>query len=192
MSAGRAIGLVLGVIADALAGDRTSRQAARHRGATPPPALVSGAAVLAGTALDRLGKRSTLLRIGGTALAAWGVLGGAALAARGTALVRELETGDLDAARDTLAPIDPRCTEALDGVGLTRASVEALAGNTSATVVGPLLWGALAGTPGLLVHHGVKTAKAVVARRRAEHRTMAEAVDRADELVDLLPTRYTA
>ncbi len=181
---------MLGVVADAFTGRRTSRSAVP--GAGPSPELLSGAAMVAGAALDRLGRDRKPLHIAGTALVTWGVLRGAALASRGATLVRELETGHLDAARRTLASIDPRCTESLDRVGLTRASVEAVAENTSASVVGPLLWGALAGTPGMLVHRGVKAAKALAARRRGRNRKLATAADRADELVDLLPTRYAA
>lgn len=192
MGADRALGLVLGLAADTVVGDSRAELVPRGNGTYLPASWVSDGAVVAGFVLERLGRRRALARTAGTALATWGALGGAALASRGAALVRELETGDLDAVRRSLAPIDPRRTESLDRIGLTRASVEALAENTSATVVGPLVWGALAGTPGLVLQRAVKAAKAALVGRRAAHRELAMSVDRADEVIDLLPTRATA
>lgn len=193
VGAGRAIGLMLGVAADAVAGD------GKHRGSSPDQsrdlrelATVSGVAVLAGVLIDPLGKDNTALRVVGTALTTWGALGGAALATRGTALARELETEDLAAARQTLAGLDPRDTTSLDRVGLTRASVESVAENTSTLMVAPLLLGAVAGAPGLLAHRLIKSIKGRLARRPAGNRVLATAVDRCDELIDLLPTRFTA
>lgn len=192
MSAQRAAGLVLGVLADAAVGQRRQRlvpEALRDR---VPARRVGDAALAAGFALDRLGTSHPLAGVAGTALATWGALGGAQLATSGAALVRDLETGDLDAVRATLAPLDPRHTEELDRIGLTRASVEAVAENTSAAVLGPLVWCAVAGPPGLLAHRLVKAARSVTVRRRLRRRSVAVAVQHADELVDLIPTRATA
>lgn len=155
-------------------------------------ATLSGVAVLAGIVVDPRDKNHTTLRVLSTALTTWGVLGGAGLAARGTALARELETEDLDAVRLTLADLDPRCTDSLDRVELTRASVEAVAENTSERMVGPLLLGAVLGAPGLLAHRAIKAVKARLARRKVGAGAVVTAVERCDELIDLLPTRFTA
>lgn len=190
VGAARAWGLAVGMVSDAVWGHR---KVARKPpvGARPAPPWLGDVALLAGTALDRIGRRSGLLRCAGTALATWGALGGAELADRGTILVRELETGDLDAVRDTLAPIDPRGTGSLNQIALTRAAIEAIAENTSETVIGPLAWGALAGTPGLLLHRGLKKARDRVPLR-GNRRALGVAAHRADEFMDLLPTRCTA
>lgn len=193
MGAGRAAGLVLGVAADAIAGERkaggTSGGSSRDM---RDLATLSGVAVLAGIVVDPRDKNHTTLRVLSTALTTWGVLGGAGLAARGTALARELETEDLDAVRLTLADLDPRCTDSLDRVELTRASVEAVAENTSERMVGPLLLGAVLGAPGLLAHRAIKAVKARLARRKVGAGAVVTAVERCDELIDLLPTRFTA
>lgn len=189
MSAARAWGLAAGLVADAVWGHRKTspKQAVRSSGEWVAPA-----ALVMGAALDRFGRRSGLLRCTGTALATWAALGGASLADRGTVLVRELETGDLDAVRSTLAPIDPRRTGSLNQIALTRAAIEAIAENTSEKVIGPLVWGALAGTPGLLLHRGIKQAKDRFSSAGNRRRPLVVGVDRADEFVDLLPTRCTA
>ncbi|EOD66154.1 adenosylcobinamide-phosphate synthase CobD, partial [Amycolatopsis vancoresmycina DSM 44592] len=51
--------------------------------------------------------------------------------------------------------------DGLGAIALSRASVETLAENTSDAVVAPLVWGAVAGVPGLL------GARAVSLLRRA-------------------------
>lgn len=180
MSAGRAMGLVLGVAADGVVGDR--KQAA------PRPLSISSAAMVLGFGIERIGRNSFLLRAIGTAMTTWGALGGAALAAQGTALARQLESDDLATARNTLSGLDPRCADSLDRVGLTRASVEAIAQNTSSAVVAPLVWGAVAGARGMLAYSAVKYLKTAVARR-GHNRGPAVVADRVDELADLVPTR---
>ena len=123
MSAARAVGLLLGVVADSLAGDRRDGVAAvvrrPLRGDRPiAGALLLGGALLAGVAAERLGRRDPLLQIAGTALATWSTLGGAALAAEGAALARALDASDLPAARATLPRLtahDPSTVDTLDG-----------------------------------------------------------------------------
>lgn len=184
-SAGRATGLLLGVAADGITGDK--RTASRAGGRV--------AALVAGVLAERLSSRGTrrgLLGFAGTALATWGALGGAALAARGSTLARQLESEDLDAARETVADLDGRHTEELHKIGLTRASVETVAENTAARVVGPLVWGAVLGTPGMLAYTAVKAGAATVGERRWRHRWPGFLAARADEFVDLVPTRCTA
>lgn len=147
MSGARAIGLLLGAAADGVVGQpRHMERVVRGK----PGVLVAGAAVLTGICVERVGTNRPVVQAMGTAVATWAVLGGARLAAEGTALARELEQGDLDSARGTLAELDTRRSDTLDLIGLSRASVESVARHTAHTVVGPLFWGAVTGVPGLL------------------------------------------
>lgn len=180
MSAGRALGLVIGVAADGVVGDR--------KPAAGGGLSLSGAAMVLGWGIDRLGRNGFWLRTIGTAMTTWGALGGAALASQGAALARQLESDDLVAARRTLSALDPRRADSLDRVGLSRASVEAIALNTSSAVVAPLMWGAVAGPRGMLAYSAVKHVKAAVARG-GRRRAPAVVVDRVEELTDVVPTR---
>lgn len=208
VSAARAVGLLLGVVADAMVGEsvrgradatltRAARAIRRRVPANHPVAgavhvgAVAGAAVLAGAAVERVGRGRPLFTAVTTAAGTWAVLGGARLATDGTAMARQLETGDVQATRETLAQWDPRCSENLDAVALARASVEAVAHNTSDTVVAPLWWGAVAGLPGLLGSRAVGVLR----------RTAAEQADRSrasvvpthlDTVVNQAPTRLAA
>ncbi|MBN9744913.1 cobalamin biosynthesis protein [Amycolatopsis sp. A1MSW2902] len=192
MSAARAIGLILGLAADGALGDprrrppvTAFRQVVAATGARRVAGLgIAGAAVAAGVLVERTGRRSPVLQATTTAVATWAVVGAAGLATQGTELARDLEEGRLEPARDTLSELDPRVTDSLSTIGLSRASVETLAENTSEVVVTPLLWGAVAGVPGLLAARTI----GLLRRLLPGHWVL----DRLDELVHLLPTRVAA
>lgn len=206
MTAGRAIGLMLGVAADGVLGtsghgrpastfSKASRALETRLNSDHPLAgvcqvgVLAGSAVLLGVVTERVGRRSPVAQAAGTAIATWAVLGAANLAAHGTAMARDLEDGKLPAARHTLANLDPRVPDELDTIALSRASVESLAENTADLVVAPLFWGALAGVPGLLGSRAVS-----LLRRQARGRSPRSRwfVARLDEAVHLVPTRVAA
>ncbi|WP_158885489.1 cobalamin biosynthesis protein CobD/CbiB [Amycolatopsis anabasis] len=206
MSAARAIGLLLGVAADGVIGDpkrgrpvagiaRVARvlesklPADRRLAGAVHAGGLAGGAVLLGVAAERLGRRGPVSQALATAVTTWAVLGGAGLAQDGTALARDLEEGELQQARETLAHLDPRTTDSLDLRALSRASVEAVAQNTSDVVVAPLFWGAVAGAPGLI---GARTVSLL--RRLLGHRSRPFGwfAARLDDVVSLAPTRFAA
>ncbi|GAB3166745.1 cobalamin biosynthesis protein [Amycolatopsis stemonae] len=189
MSAARAIGLVLGVAADGALGDPRRRPPvlAFRRLPQGSGAAVAGAVVAGGLLLERFGRGRPLVQASATAAATWAVLGAAGLALQGTELARDLEESRFGPARTTLSELDPREAGSLDLVGLSRASVETLAENTSDAVVAPLVWGAVAGVPGLLGARAVSLLRRARAGRQGHW-----AVDRVDELVHLVPTRVAA
>jgi adenosylcobinamide-phosphate synthase len=205
VSAARAIGLLLGAAADGVIGKpRQDRPVACLAGAAtalerrlpaqrPESGLVYagglvGGLVVAGILAERATRRSPVLQALGTALATWVVLGGAGLAVEGTALARDLEEGELDAARGTLAGLDTRRTDTLDVIGLSRASVESVAQHTSDSMVGPLFWGAALGIPGLLGSRALSVLRGL----GRPGRPIALFAARLDDLANLAPTRFAA
>jgi adenosylcobinamide-phosphate synthase len=74
---------------------------------------------------------------------------------------------------------------------LARATVESLAENTSDAVVAPLLWAALAGVPGVLGYRAVNTLDAMVGYRSPRYLKFGWGSARLDDLVNLLPSRFT-
>ncbi|MGB9279491.1 MAG: cobalamin biosynthesis protein [Pseudonocardiaceae bacterium] len=209
MGAARAVGLLLGVAADAAFGDphhhhpvaafgRLAARAERacyaeHRlaGLVYTGALVGSAAAL-GALVERAGHGRATVQVAGTALATWMVLGGASLAEEGAAMARALDAGDLDTARARLPHLCGRDPANLDLVGMARASVESIAENTSDAVVAPLVWGAVAGVPGLLAYRAVNTLDAMVGYRSLRYRRFGWAAARLDDLANLLPSRAAA
>ncbi|MGN2640480.1 cobalamin biosynthesis protein [Nocardia takedensis] len=135
-----------------------------------------------------------LARRGGTiavAAATWTVLGGHTLAEVGRRMADALEAGDVDAARALLPSLCGRDPEVLDADGLARAALESLAENTSDATVAPLVWGALAGVPGLLGYRAINTLDAMIGYRNERYERFGWAAARTDDVANLLPARLT-
>lgn len=209
-----AVGLLVGYAADSLLGDprrlhpvagfgtvaarleRATYADSRVRGAGYTLLLVGGATAL-GLPVCRL--RSPLLRAAVTALATWAVVGGRSLDREAAAVGRLLPAddpsagdppaGDLSAARQRLTHLVGRDTSVLDGPGIARAVVESVAENSADAVVAPLLWGAVAGVPGLVGYRAANTLDAMVGHRSARYERFGWASARLDDLLNLPAAR---
>jgi adenosylcobinamide-phosphate synthase len=204
---GRWLGLLLGVVLDALIADprrahpvaafgRTasaveSRIWADSRGRGVIFALGCVGGVAAAGLLAEQAIRRTSLRVGITALGTWAVLGGTTLAREALTMRRFLEDDDLPAARERLAHLCGRDASTLDSSELARATVESVAENTSDAVVAPLFWGAVAGVPGLLAYRAVNTLDAMVGHRNPRYTRFGWAAAKLDDLANLIPARIT-
>lgn len=205
---GRALGLVLGVGLDLLLADpRRGHPVAafgrsatalesriwaddRARGAVYAAACLA-AAIGFGVVGQRLTDGSRPARAGVVALGAWTVIGGTGLSRAAAAMADALGAGDLDAARCRLPALCGRDPRTLDEPGLARATVESVAENTSDAVVAPLVWGAVAGLPGLLGYRAVNTLDAMVGHRSDRYRSFGWAAARLDDVANLVPARLT-
>ena len=127
-----------------------------------------------------------------TAAGTWAVLGSRSLCAEADAIAEQLERGDLPAARQQLTHLVGRRTDVLGEAEISRAAVESVAENTSDAVVAPLLWGALAGLPGLLAYRAVNTLDAMVGHHSPRYERFGWAAARADDVANFLPARLTA
>jgi adenosylcobinamide-phosphate synthase len=201
---GRALGLLIGVALDALAGDpRRGHPVAafgagaarledamwadsRPRGAGFAATCV-GAAVAVGLAAERNRAYPAIV-----AAATWAVVGGATLRREAVALQTLLDADDLPAARSRLTHLVGRDPSRLDESEIARAAVESVAENTSDAVVAPLFWGAVAGVPGLLGYRAVNTLDAMVGHRSPRYLRFGWASARLDDLANLVPARLTA
>lgn len=155
-------------------------------------AVLTGGALLLGGAGQRATDRSPAARVAVTAAATWAVLGGTTLRREAATMHALLAEGDLEGGRVRISHLCGRDPAQLDAAGLARATVESVAENTSDAVVGPLLWGAVAGMPGLLAYRVVNTLDAMVGHRSPRHERFGWAAARTDDLVNLAPARLTA
>lgn len=205
----RALGLVFGYAADLAFGDprrghpvagfgklasaleRTCWADDRTRGAAYTVVLVGGI-TSAGWVAQRATRGRPVPEAMIVAVATWAVLGGRSLVGEGLAMQRLLEEGDLPGARDRLTHLCARDATGLPPDELARASVESLAENTSDAVVAPLLWGAVAGVPGLLGYRAVNTLDAMVGYRSERYLRFGWASARLDDLLNLVPARVAA
>lgn len=200
-------GLVLGVALDALLGDprqwhpvagfgrvasvaeRSLYGDSRWRGVVFTGVLVGGAGAF-GVGLEQVG-RGRVVHALVTAGVTWTVLGGTSLGREGLVMARALERGDVRAARERLPHLCARDPEGLDAAGLARAVVESVAENTSDASVAPLVWGAVAGVPGLLMYRAVNTLDAMVGYRNPRYERFGWAAARLDDAANWVPARVT-
>ena len=162
-----AAGLAMGYLADRVLGDPrrghpvatfgtaaswlearcyADRQAA---GVMHTGALV-GAAIALGAALERLISNRSLSTVMTTAANAWAVFGGRSLSREASIVAGQLADPAAGCRAGAGSPSGgPRHGRTVNG-GRGGATVESVAENASDAVVAPLLWGAVAGLPGLL------------------------------------------
>jgi adenosylcobinamide-phosphate synthase len=152
-------------------------------------AVCVGGAVLAGRAVERRSGRVRVLTLaGGT----WAVVGARSLRAEGRAVHDLLARNDLPGAREQVTHLVGRDPSALDANGVARAALESVAENTCDAIVAPLLWGAVAGLPGLLGYRAVNTLDAMVGHRAPRYANFGWAAARLDDLANVVPARATA
>ena len=204
-----AAGLIAGVALDALVGDPRrghpvaafGRAAAaleardyadsRRRGAAHAAACVLAVAAPA-AALHRRTRGRPPWQAIAVATAVWAVTGARSLHFEAERACSSLRRRDLAAARAVLPSLCGRDPATLDGAGMARAVVESVAENTSDAVVAPLLWGAVAGIPGLVAYRAVNTLDAMVGYRSARYLRFGWAAARMDDAANWIPARVTA
>lgn len=207
-STARAAGLLLGYAADRLLADprrlhpvagfgqlaaaleRRTWRDDRTAGVVHVAVLVGGAVAL-GVATETVVRRPigrTLV----TAAATWAVLGGTSLDREAAAVSGLLADARLTEAREQLTHLVGRDTSQLDEGEVVRATLESLAENTSDAVVAPLVWGAVAGVPGLLAYRAANTLDAMVGHRSPRYERFGWAAARFDDVLNLPGSRLTA
>ena len=204
----RALGLVLGHLADRRLGDprrghpveifgsaaaaleRRTYADSRARGLLHL-ALLAGTAAGGGLGLELRTRDHPVVHTLVTAAAAWTVLGGTSLAREAQAVHDLLAADDLPGARQRLTHLVGRDTSVLDEAEVSRAVVESVAENTSDAVVAPLVWGALLGVPGLLGYRAANTLDAMVGHRGERYGRFGWASARFDDLLNLPGARLS-
>ena len=203
----RAVGLMGGFAADRLWGDpRRGHPVAlfgtaasqvegvlyadsRVRGIVHNLLLVGGCALLGG-AVERRTRPRPVWHAGVTALATWTVLGGRSLEREALAVHGFLALDDIAGARTRLTHLVGRDTRDLSTEQIARAVVESVAENTCDAVTAPLVWGLVAGVPGLLAHRAANTLDAMVGHHSARYEHFGWASARLDDLLNLPGSRY--
>jgi adenosylcobinamide-phosphate synthase len=162
----------------ALAAERTVYAPSRARGALFAGALVGGAALAAELLARRVPR--------GVALAAcsWAALGGRSLRREAVGVADRVLAGDLDGARAGLPALCGRDAQSLDAAGISRATVESVAENTSDGVVAPLLWGAVAGPAGVVAYRAANTLDAMVGHHGERYEQFGWASARLDDALN--------
>src|SRR5579862_3211927 len=107
-------------------------------------------------------------------------------------VARELESGDITAARSAVSRIVGRDTDTLDEAGIARAAIESLAENFSDAVVAPVLWLFIAALPGAALYKAINTADGMIGHLTPRYQAFGWAAARLDDLVNLPASRLSA
>ena len=204
-----AVGLAGGVVLDALLGDprRGHPVAAFGRAAAALEARDYADSRLRGTAhaaacvlavaapavlLHRRTRGWPPSQAAAAALTVWAVTGGRSLHLAAERSMVALAGNDLASARRVLPSLCGRDPAGLDATEMARAVIESVAENTCDAVVAPLLWGAVAGLPGLAAYRAVNTLDAMVGYRSPRYLRFGWASARLDDVANWVPARVTA
>jgi len=183
---------VAGFGAAAAAVERVTYRDSRISGAAHVVVLV-GAVSLLGAAVQRdARRRGPRWSVAARAVATWIALGGTSLARTGLAMGDLLSRDDVDGAKRLLPSLCGRDPAQLDAVGLTRASLESVAENTSDAHVAPLLWATVGGMPAVLGYRAVNTLDSMVGHRSPRYARFGWAAARLDDAANYVAARLTA
>jgi adenosylcobinamide-phosphate synthase len=127
-----------------------------------------------------------------SALVVWVALGGRSLERAALTMAELLRVGNLPAARAHAPVLVGRDPRELDAPELCRATIESVAENTADALVGALLWGALAGAPGVAVYRATNTLDAMIGHRSPRYERFGWAAARLDDLLTWPAARMTA
>jgi adenosylcobinamide-phosphate synthase len=206
----RVVGVLVGYLADLVLADPQAGHPVAGFGATATTverltyrdsrvggavhvAILVGAVSLFGAALQRYaGRYGPLGSVVVTAAATWVAVGGTSLARIGSAMGELLGSSDLDGARRLLPSLCGRDPALLDAAGLTRATVESIAENTSDAQVAPLLWAVAGDVPGVLGYRAVNTLDAMIGHRSPRYARFGWAAARLDDAANYVAARATA
>jgi adenosylcobinamide-phosphate synthase len=104
-------------------------------------------------------------------------------------VARPLEAGDIEIARKKVAMIVGRETRDLDGVAVTRATVETVAENFVDGFLSPLFFALLFGVPGALAYKMINTLDSMVGYKNETYILFGRASAKIDDAANFIPAR---
>jgi adenosylcobinamide-phosphate synthase len=125
-------------------------------------------------------------------LLAWTALATRSLLDEAHAVIRALESDDLDLARQRLSRIVGRDTAQLDASGICRAVIETLAESACDGIVAPLFWLAAGGLPCAMAYKAINTLDSMIGHQEPHYLHFGRTAARLDDAVNLIPARITA
>ena len=161
-------------------------------GAILAAALPAGTYVLTSGACALAKKIHPALGVGLETVWCWQALALKGLAQESARVQRELERGDLPAARRAVGRIVGRDTQDLNAEGVAKAAVETVAENFSDGVAAPLFYMLIGGAPLALTYKAVNTMDSMVGYKNDRYLYFGRAAARLDDLANLAPSRLAA
>jgi adenosylcobinamide-phosphate synthase len=103
-----------------------------------------------------------------------------------------LKEGNYPEARKYLSYIVGRDTQNLDAKGITKATVETIAENTTDGVVAPLFYMAIGGAPLAFLYKAINTMDSMIGYRNEKYEKFGKVAARLDDIANFIPARITA
>jgi adenosylcobinamide-phosphate synthase len=174
----------------------------RKPGQSPAAELAAGGiltfglvtAVYLGTAktIALAHKKGQRLGFAAEMLLAWTCLASRSLHKEASIVVDAMEEGDNTLARERLARIVGRDTQALDQHEISRAVIETVAESSSDGVVAPLFYMAIGGVPFAMAYKAINTLDSMIGHADDRYFYFGKIAARLDDVANLLPSRLTA
>lgn len=103
-----------------------------------------------------------------------------------------LKANDLELSRKNVSMIVGRDTESLDFTGITKATVETIAENTSDGIVAPMIYMSLFGAIGGFFYKSVNTLDSMVGYKNDKYLYFGRVSARLDDILNYIPSRVSA
>ena len=126
------------------------------------------------------------------ALVCWQCVAARDLKKESFAVYDELQRHDLAGARKAVSMIVGRDVERLDEAGVTRATVETIAENTSDGVIAPLFYMMLLGGAGGCLYKAVNTMDSMVGYKNEKYINFGRTAAKTDDIFNFIPARLAA
>jgi adenosylcobinamide-phosphate synthase len=164
----------------------------RRPGQSPREEWIAGAVLTVGiVSLSHFGTAKAV-RWGAGILLAWTCLATRNLVDESLAVLRALEKQDLPHARERLARIVGRDTQALSETEVERALIETLAESACDGIVAPLFYMAAGGVPLAMAYKAVNTLDSMIGHADERYLYFGKAAARLDDVANYIPSRLTA
>lgn len=103
-----------------------------------------------------------------------------------------LKDGDLELSRKNVSMIVGRDTKNLDTTGVTKATVETIAENTSDGIIAPMLYMAIFGAVGGFFYKSVNTLDSMIGYKNDKYLYFGRASAKTDDILNYIPSRISA
>jgi adenosylcobinamide-phosphate synthase len=165
----------------------------RRAGQGPREELIAGAALTAGlAAVTYLGTAKACAWPPAELLLGWTCLASRSLVDEGVAVIRALDQADLPLARQRLARVVGRDTQALNDAEIHRALIETLAESACDGIVAPLMYMAIGGVPLAMTYKAINTLDSMIGHADHRYFYFGKTAARLDDVANYLPSRLTA
>ena len=135
---------------------------------------------------------SPWLRLAAESVMCWQILATKSLRDESMKVCDALQTDDLERSRYAVSMIVGRDTARLDEAGVTRATVETVAENTSDGVVAPLLFLAIGGAPLGFFYKAVNTMDSMLGYVEPPYKNIGLIPAKMDDVMNFIPSRLSA